>query len=182
MAMGHLKTGVTKAQAIGDINSIAADLAKTYPKDDAKTMFTLAQPSLYGDYVGRPIREFLTGLMLLSGLILLAACANLGSLFAARAADRSKEVALRLALGSSRKRILRALFTESILVSIAGGGVGLAGSVVVTARTICVASLPAVASAIECEPGCKSVCGGCTACIGERVPLRRRPGETGAAH
>lgn len=129
MAMGHLKTGVTKAQAIGDINSIAADLAKTYPKDDAKTTFTLAQPSLYGDYVGRPIREFLTGLLLLSGLILLAACANLGSLFAARAADRSKEVALRLALGSSRKRILRALFTESILVSIAGGGVGLAGSV-----------------------------------------------------
>jgi ABC-type lipoprotein release transport system permease subunit len=62
----------------------------------------------------------MAGLMLLTGLILLAACANLGSLFAARAADRSREVALRLALGSSRKRILRGLFTEAIVISLAG--------------------------------------------------------------
>ena len=76
--------------------------------------FVLARPSLYGDYLGRPVRAFMAGLMLLTGLILLAACANLGSLFSARAADRSREVALRLALGSSRRRILRGLFTEAI--------------------------------------------------------------------
>ena len=63
--------------------------------------------------LGRPVRAFMTGLMLLAGLILLAACANLGSLFAARAADRSREVALRLALGSSRRRILRGTLHRS---------------------------------------------------------------------
>jgi predicted permease len=129
MTMGLLKAGVTPAQAIADLNSIASYLEKTYPKDDSTVTFSLARPSLYGDYLGRPVREFLTGLMLLSGLILLAACANLGSLFAARAADRSREIALRLALGSSRKRILGGLFIEAVLISLAGGAVGLWGSV-----------------------------------------------------
>src|SRR5713226_8111158 len=130
MTMGHLKAGVTRAQAIADLNSIGSYLEKTYPKDDDQRTFTLARPSLYGDYLGRPVRAFMTGLMLLAGLILLAACANLGSLFAARAADRSREVALRLALGASRTRILRQLFTEAVLLSLMGGVVGLWGSVV----------------------------------------------------
>jgi predicted permease len=128
--MGHLKAGVTPAQAIADLNSIGADLEKAYPKDDHDMSFTLARPSLYGDYLGRPMRAFLTGLMLLAGLILLAACTNLGSLFAARAADRSREVALRLALGAGRLRILRQLFTEAMLISLIGGAVGILGSVV----------------------------------------------------
>jgi len=130
MVMGHLKPGVTPAQAIADLDSIGADLERNYPKDDGKMTFTLARPSLYGDYLGRPVREFLTALTALAGLILLAACANLGSLFAARAADRSREVALRLALGSSRNRILRGLSTEAVLISLVGGAVGLLGSVV----------------------------------------------------
>ncbi|NYF53743.1 ABC transporter permease [Tunturiibacter gelidoferens] len=130
MTLGHLKAGVTPAQAIADLNSVGASLEKAYPKDDPKMSFKLARPGLYGDYIGRPVRTFMTALMLLAGLILLAACANLGSLFAARAADRSREIALRLALGSSRKRILRGLFAEAVLISLVGGAVGLAGSVV----------------------------------------------------
>ncbi|MGA2987756.1 MAG: ABC transporter permease [Terriglobia bacterium] len=128
--LGHLKAGVTPAQAVFDLNSIGSDLEKSYPKDDGKMTFTLARPGLLGDVLGRPARAFLTGLMLLAGLILLAACCNLGNLFAARAADRSREVALRLALGAGRIRILRQVFTEAVLISLVGGGVGLWGSVV----------------------------------------------------
>jgi len=128
MTMGHLKPGVTQAQAIAELNLIGADLAKNYPKEESNPTFTLARPSLYGDLLRRPVREFLSGLLLLCGLILLAACANLGSLFAARATDRSREVALRLALGSSRGRVLRGLFTEALLISVAGGAVGVLGS------------------------------------------------------
>jgi predicted permease len=129
--MGHLKPGVTPAQATEDLNSIGAWLAKTYPSDDDGVKFTLARPGLIGDLLGGPARAFLGGLMLLAGLILLAACANLGSLFAARAADRAKEMALRLALGSRRSLILRQMLTEALLVSLAGGALGLTGGILI---------------------------------------------------
>jgi predicted permease len=129
MTMGHVKKGVTRAQAIADLNAIGAELEKTYPKQVGKMDFSLASPSLYGDYLGRPVRTFFSGLMLLAALILLAACANLGSLFSARASDRAREVALRLALGSNRRRILRGLLTEAMIVSLLGGSAGLMGSV-----------------------------------------------------
>ncbi|MBV8113983.1 MAG: ABC transporter permease, partial [Silvibacterium sp.] len=128
--VGRLKAGVTPAQATADLNSIATYLSKSYPKDDDWISFTLARPGLIGDMLGRPVRAFLAGLMLLAGLILLAACANLGSLFTARASDHSREIALRLALGSSRRRILRQMLTEAVLISLMGGAVGLASSIV----------------------------------------------------
>jgi macrolide transport system ATP-binding/permease protein len=128
--IGRLKPGVSMGQLTGDLDSIATSLAKTYPKTDDGASFALTRPELMGDFVGKAAREFITGLMLLAGLILLAACANLGSLFASRAADRSKEVAMRLALGSSRQRIMRQLLTEATMISLAGGVVGLAGSVI----------------------------------------------------
>jgi predicted permease len=128
--IGRLRSGITPAQARADLNSIAAYLAKSYPKEDDGIAFGLTRPGLAGDMLGGPVHAFVAGLMLLAGLILLAACANLGGLFAARAADRTREVALRLALGSSRGRIVRQLLTEAVLVSIAGGALGMAGSVV----------------------------------------------------
>jgi len=128
---GHLKPGVTPAAATSDLNTIAASLAKTYPKSDDGLKFSLSRPGLAGNTLGRPTRAFMAGLMLLAGLILLAACANLGSLFAARAADRSREIAVRMALGSRRQLILRQLLTEAVLVSLAGGVIGMAGAVAI---------------------------------------------------
>jgi predicted permease len=130
-AAGHLKAGVTPTAAASDLNAIANSLAKTYPKSDAGLKFSLSRPGLAGNTLGRPTRAFMLGLMLLAGLILLAACANLGSLFAARAADRSREIAVRMALGSRVQLILRQLLTEAILISVAGGILGMAGAVVI---------------------------------------------------
>jgi predicted permease len=129
--VGRLKPGVTPAQATADLNTLAGWLSKTYPTDDDGLKFTLARPGLMGDVLGGPARAFMAGLMLLAGLILLAACANLGSLFAARSADHAKETALRLALGSRRGLILRQMLTEAVMVSLAGGALGLAGGVVI---------------------------------------------------
>ena len=133
-ALGHVKPDVTAEQATADLNSVGSYLEKTYPKDDGKLSFALARPGLYGNFLGGPVKAFVAGLMVLAGLILLAACANLGGLFAARAADRSREVALRLALGSSRGRILRQLLTEATLISLVGGTVGLFASIALLQR------------------------------------------------
>ncbi len=130
--IGRLKPGVTVAQAAADLNSIGASLEKAYPKEVPHRDYTLAHPGLF--VFGGPTRAFLAGLMLLAALILIAACANLGSLFAARAADRFREIALRLALGSSRRRVLRQLLTEAVVVSLAGGAFGLAASVFLLER------------------------------------------------
>ena len=129
--VGHLKPGVAPGQATADLNAIAASLAKQYPRDDAGLKFDLARPGLVGDTLGRPARAFMIGVMLLAGLILLAACANLGNLFAARAADRSREIAVRMALGARRSFIMRQLLTEAVLVSLVGGAFGLLGGIAI---------------------------------------------------
>ncbi len=126
-AFGHLKPGVTPEQALSDLKATGAYLEKTYPKEFSQKEYALGHLGLTS--FGKAVKAFLTGLMLLAGLILLAACANLGGLFAARAADRSREVALRLALGSNRMGILRQLFTEAALISLVGASAGLAGSI-----------------------------------------------------
>jgi predicted permease len=129
MMLGHLQAGITPAQAVADLDSIGSYLAKTYPNETNATGFSLAHPGLFGSFGGPPARAFAAALMLLAGLIVFAACANLGTLFAARAADRSRDIALRLALGAKRTHILRQLFTEAVLISLAGGALGLWGSV-----------------------------------------------------
>jgi predicted permease len=122
--LGRLKPGVRPAEAEANLNVIAKHLGAIYPNDDQGMHVRLTRPGLVGDTLGRPVRGFLGGVMLLAALILLAACANLGSLFAARAADRSREMAIRLALGSTRGRILRQLLTEAVVIALAGGAIG----------------------------------------------------------
>jgi predicted permease len=130
--VGHLKPGVTPVQAAADVNRVASELEKTYPKEFVHTDATIGRTGLTS--FGGAVHAFIAGLMVLAGMILLAACANLGSLFAAHAADRSREIALRLALGSSRSRVLRQLLTEAMLIAIAGGSLGLFGSVALLRR------------------------------------------------
>ncbi len=125
--IGRLKPGVAPAAADADLTSIAGQLASEYPTEDQGLKIALTRPGLAGDTLRRPIGAFLGGVMLLSGMILLASCANLGSLFAARAADRSREMAIRMALGATRRRIVRQLLTEAVVIALLGGVAGVLG-------------------------------------------------------
>jgi predicted permease len=125
--IGRLKAGVTPQQAMDNLNTITAQLAKEYPNSDDGRPLRLIHPGLIGDE-GDVIRGFLWSVTALALLVLAAACANLSSLFASRTADRSRELALRVALGSSRARLTRQLLTEAVLVSLMGGAAGLASS------------------------------------------------------
>jgi predicted permease len=122
--LGRLKPGVTPQHAAENLSAIAAQLAKEYPKTDTGMPLRLVRPGLFADD-GDVIRGFLYSVTGLALLVLVAACANLASLFAARASDRSRELALRVALGASRWRLVRQLMTEAMVVSLIGGTAGL---------------------------------------------------------
>jgi predicted permease len=123
--LGRLKSGVTPEQAAENLSAIAAQLAKEYPKTDTGVPLRLIRPGLNADE-GDVTRAFLYSVTALALLVLFAACANLASLFAARAADRSRELALRVALGASRWRLVRQLLTEAMVLSTLGGAAGMA--------------------------------------------------------
>jgi predicted permease len=117
----RIKDGVTMPQVQAELNTIAGRIARQYPKEEEGLTLKLAHPGLIGDFIGGPARGFLAGVMGLAGIVLLAACANLGSLFAARTADRAREIAIRMAIGSTRWRILRQLLVEALVISTIGG-------------------------------------------------------------
>ncbi len=117
----RLKDGVTMPQVQGELDAIASRMAKQYPIEDEKLTLKLTRPGLMGDFFGKPARGFFAGILGLAGIVLLAACANLGGLFAARTADRTREIAIRMAIGSSRWRIIRQILVEAVVISIVGG-------------------------------------------------------------
>ncbi len=124
--VGRLQPNVSEAQATGDLNRIAADLARRYPDPDQGLRMKLADPGLIGSSMRGPVRLFTAGLLLLAGLVLLTACSNLAGLMLARATDRQRELAIRTSIGAGRSRIVRQLLTETVMLAIFGGAAGLA--------------------------------------------------------
>jgi len=119
--IARIKDGITLPQVQAELNTIATRIARQDPKEEDGLAFWLAPPGLAGDFIAQPARRFLAGVMLLAGIVLLAACANLGGLFAARTADRTREIAIRLAVGSSRWRVVRQILVEAFVISMLGG-------------------------------------------------------------
>ena len=164
--IGRVKPGVTAQQATENLNAIVAELAQEYPATDKGLAVRLIHPGLLGDD-GQVIGEFLWSVTVLALLVLLAACANLATLFAARAADRTRELALRVALGSSRRRLMRQLLTEAIVVSLVGGAAGLAGAFLTVGHVEPLALFLRWSSGNQC--GCKGVPGGSGLTLGSAL-------------
>jgi predicted permease len=125
--MGRLKPGVTAEQAAAQLTTVAARLEREYPDARNKDVIVKVMPEpegRWGDMGG--VVQLSSGLaMVVVGLILLIACANVANLMLARSVVRRREIGIRLALGAGRWRVVRQLLTESILLSLAGGGLGL---------------------------------------------------------
>lgn len=123
----RLKPGVTAEQAASNLTGLAESLGTMYPETNGgRTLLVVPtskvtlNPAIDGTVVGVSL-----GLLVVPGLVLIIACANLATLFLTRAAGRRREIAVRMALGASRGQIIRQLLAESMVLSVAGGLVGL---------------------------------------------------------
>jgi predicted permease len=121
-AVGRIKDDVTVAQARADMAAIAHNLAVTYPEADKGRGIGVTQVK---EEMVEDIRPFLLVLLVAVGFVLLIACVNVANLLLARSTGRAKEFAIRAALGASQGRVVRQLLTESVLLALAGGGLGL---------------------------------------------------------
>ncbi len=122
---GHLKPGVSVAQAQSALNSIALQLEREHPEVNEGKRVTVSPAGLMGGRWRGPVLGFTGLLMGVVGLVLVLACANLANLLLARGAERRREIAVRLALGAGRFRLIRQLLTESVMLAVVGGALGL---------------------------------------------------------
>ncbi len=120
--IGRLKPGVTIAQARADMAQVTRNLATAFPDADHGISASIIplKEQMVGD-----VRPFLLVLLAAVGFVLLIVCVNVASLLMARSSARSREFAVRIALGASRQRVIRQVLTESILLGVVGGGIGL---------------------------------------------------------
>ncbi len=121
---GRLKDDVTIAQAQGELNTIASALEREYPDNFRGRGLSVLRAAVVPGQIG-VVAAFLGLLMAIVGLVLLIACVNVSGMMLARAVARRREIAVRLAIGAGRSRLIRQLMTEAVIVFAAGGVMGL---------------------------------------------------------
>jgi macrolide transport system ATP-binding/permease protein len=124
-ATGRLRDGVSAEEAKASLDVLAAQLGREYPETNEGQTIRLTPPGLFHPFIRDPALGFTSILMGAVALILVIACTNLANLLLGRAAERRREVAVRLALGASRTRLVAQLLTESVMLAVAAGAVGL---------------------------------------------------------
>jgi len=125
--LARMKPGATRAQAETEMAAISQSLAVEFPDENKDLNIEISPPGMLsgGGFLRSASLGFATLLLAVAGLVLVLACANLSNMLLARATERREETAVRLALGASRVRLVRQLLTESLLLAMAGGVVGI---------------------------------------------------------